>query len=175
MGRMRAFWNHPWGRRAITLATLLVIYVVLTVDNWGRDFVSNSAEVRSTDYPQVSRMLEGRSPQHIAAALEQAAQRIPTFGPTQRLDDGGTIRLAWVRKSKLLRFKDDIVMRIERDGRHTVVSGSSKSRFGLGDLGQNPRNLEMLLGEMAVVLDLGQSAQLPALKPPLVTTDDPYR
>ena len=67
--------------------------------------------------------------------------------------DGDSTLVMFVRTSRLFRFKDDITMRIEDQGRERVVTGESRSRVGKGDLGQNPRNLRRLMTELRAVLD----------------------
>jgi uncharacterized protein (DUF1499 family) len=53
--------------------------------------------------------------------------------------------LHFVRTTPLMRYKDDIRVRIVPAASGSRVSAESRSRIGRGDLGQNPRNLRELL------------------------------
>src|SRR5437879_2640946 len=52
---------------------------------------------------------------------------------------GGVVRAT--RRSRLWRFVDDVVVRLEATPGGTRVHARSQSRLGKGDLGQNRRNL----------------------------------
>ncbi len=49
--------------------------------------------------------------------------------------------LRLTRTTPIARFVDDIVLTFEPHATGTVVQASSKSRVGIGDLGQNRRNI----------------------------------
>lgn len=56
-----------------------------------------------------------------------------------------TVRVELVRTTRILRFKDDIVVKLRRmDDGSTEMTATSQSRLGKGDLGQNARNLRQL-------------------------------
>lgn len=57
-----------------------------------------------------------------------------------------TVRL--VRATRFWRFEDDVTVKISPAEGGSVVTAQSQSRVGKGDLGQNPRNLIELLGEV---------------------------
>jgi uncharacterized protein (DUF1499 family) len=48
------------------------------------------------------------------------------------------------RRTRVFRFVDDITIQLTEEAGGTRVDAESKSRFGKGDLGQNPRNLREL-------------------------------
>jgi uncharacterized protein (DUF1499 family) len=58
----------------------------------------------------------------------------------------GTIRAT--RSTRLFRFIDDITVRLEPVPSGTRVHARSRSRVGVGDLGQNRRNLLELLDRL---------------------------
>jgi hypothetical protein len=72
--------------------------------------------------------------------------------------------ILFVRTHRLLRLRDDIVIRIEDLGERRQITGVSRSRFdAVGDLGGNPRNLRRFLIEFRDVLDgAGPAAPLRA-------------
>jgi uncharacterized protein (DUF1499 family) len=50
-----------------------------------------------------------------------------------------------VHTTAVLRLKDDVTIRVRREGSRTRVSVRSKSRIGAWDFGQNARNIRELL------------------------------
>jgi len=54
-----------------------------------------------------------------------------------------------VRTTRLMRYKDDVMVTLKRVGNETSVDVFSRSRVGKGDLGQNPRNIRELLAHIA--------------------------
>jgi uncharacterized protein (DUF1499 family) len=53
-----------------------------------------------------------------------------------------------VASTRVFRFKDDVNVRIRREGAKTKVSVRSKSRMGTMDFGQNARNVRELLAAL---------------------------
>ena len=145
----------------IGVGVLLSLFA-LSIDDWGRDFTGTFAEIsddaRQDDLrPFASR----RSADELTQAVRWAAVRIKNWeyvGDTQ-VDE--TTTLLFVRTSRILRFKDDIIVRVEDRGAERVVTAASKSRSALGDLGRNPRNLRRLLIELQDVLDGSSSDPAP--------------
>ena len=45
-------------------------------------------------------------------------------------------------------YKDDVTIRVRREGGRTRVSVRSKSRIGRADFGQNARNIQLFLREL---------------------------
>lgn len=80
----------------------------------------------------------------LLAAVRRAADRLPRW-MLRDADDAG---LALVRSTRLFRFKDDIAVRVFQEEGGTRAEFESASRLGKGDLGQNPRNLQELLGAL---------------------------
>ena len=133
---------------------VVVVLFALSIDDWGRDFTGTFAEI-SEDAPQpdLRPLTTRRSSAEMAEAVRWAALRIKNWeyvGET-KVDEATT--LLFVRKGRILRFKDDIVVRIEDRGHQRVLTATSKARSSLGDLGRHPRNLRRLLRELQDVLD----------------------
>ena len=51
----------------------------------------------------------------------------------------GELRLT--RRTRMIRFVDDVVLTFKPAGPGTMIHATSKSRVGVGDLGQNRRNI----------------------------------
>lgn len=92
--------------------------------------------------------------EELTSALERAVEKLPRWA----LGNSAYGELSATRQTGLLRFTDDITVRIvERNG-GTEAHFESASRVGKGDLGQNPRNLTELLE--AVNGELGQKRRV---------------
>lgn len=91
-------------------------------------------------------------PETVLGAARRAVGRLPRWSVVSESGDG----LRAVRKTRLLRFKDDVTIRVEphEDGARAELTSSS--RIGRGDMGQNPRNLGELL--RAVEDEVGSGA-----------------
>jgi uncharacterized protein (DUF1499 family) len=85
-------------------------------------------------------------PAEALARVEAAVKRLPRWA-VERVDAAaGAVGLT--RRTRLLRFVDDVTIRLEPVGGGTRVQARSQSRFGAVDLGQNRRNLIELLGAL---------------------------
>lgn len=126
----------------------------LSIDDWSRDFVSYEAEVsdEATD-ERLAPLISDRSVDDLSLAMRWAAHRLRGWELVGESRDGSTSIVLFVRTLRPLGIKDDIVMRIEDRGDRRVVTGGSRSRLAIGDLGRNPRNLHRLLTEMRAVLE----------------------
>jgi len=135
-------------------AAVVVGLVALTIDDWGRDFTGTFAEI-SDDAPQsdLRPFATRRSTAELAEAVRWAALRIKDWEHVgdSTVDEATT--LLFVRTSRILRFTDDIIVRIEDRGTNRVLTATSVARSSWGDLGRNPRNLRRLLVELQDVLD----------------------
>ena len=143
-------------RRLILLATVIVLLAAFLfgyVDDWGRDFTTNEAFIAHDAADPTLRPLESdRSTADLLEGVLRAAGRIRNWEYVGEAGDGNTVRVLFVRTSRIWRFKDDVVIRIEDLGDRRVVTGESRSRLGIGDLGQNPRSLRRFLAELRAVL-----------------------
>ena len=143
-------------KRLILLALAIVLLAAFLfgyVDDWSRDFTTNGASIAhdATD-PTLRPLDSNRSTADLLEGVRRAAGRIRNWEYVGEAGDGNTVRVLFVRTSRIWRFKDDVVIRIEDLGNRRVVTGESISRFGIGDLGQNPRTLRRFLAELRAVL-----------------------
>jgi uncharacterized protein (DUF1499 family) len=81
------------------------------------------------------------APDRLLAAFIRAVETLPRWsaGPSGE----GEVRA--VRTTRLLRFRDDVKVRVFAEGAGAGAELTSNSRIGKGDLGQNPRNIKELL------------------------------
>ncbi|MGB3633440.1 MAG: DUF1499 domain-containing protein [Rubrobacteraceae bacterium] len=81
------------------------------------------------------------SPEELTNIVEKAIENLPRWTVESSAD--GVVSAT--RKTGLLRFTDDITVRVVERASGSEAHFESASRVGKGDLGQNPRNLEELL------------------------------
>lgn len=145
---MKVKHKRAWGLLAV--ASLSILWMAWWIDDWRRDFTTNTAV---TD-PQASdpdlRPLVAEVPlERLAAALRQWTAAAPRWSLVAAEGDADTDvqRIHLIRQTRLLRFTDDIhvVLTHDRDSAQSTLTAHSQSRVGKGDLGQNPRNLKELI------------------------------
>lgn len=144
--------RRRWILPSLAAAGLLALFV--TIDDWSRDFTTNYFVMTETARdPALRPILFERPSGEVVVAVQEAALRIKNWElvGTVKMDD--TTMIAFERTSRVLRFKDDIIVRVEDLGNRCRVGGESRSRREHGDLGQNPRNLRRILSELQTVLD----------------------
>lgn len=141
----------------IAAALLLVASIVgalVSIEDWSRDLTTNYAETSDEHVDARLRSIRtDRSTEEVVAAVGECVNELPRWTwkagtPPSERGDGDAVKLELVRTTRLMRFRDDIEVRIERTEAGTVVHASSRSRVGKGDLGQNPRNLRELLDKL---------------------------
>jgi len=144
--------------RALGIAVALLVFLFLYIDDWSRDFVSHSASFSPVEAESYVAALGPQRPVHeITEAVKMAAGRIRNWGYVGEAGDGNTTSIVFVRVNRVLRFKDDITIRVEDLGGRWRISGESVSRLGIADLGRNPRNLRRFLEELR---EVGKGAAL---------------
>lgn len=116
----------------------------------------------ATAWPLINDVETGRTPEYpdlqprrYAASVEQvvqAAREVATTLPRWELRGAGQgpagAELRAVHTTRLLRFQDDVTVKVRREGGRTVVSVRSRSRVGQGDFGQNARNIREFLSAL---------------------------
>ncbi len=80
----------------------------------------------------------------VADRVEQWAATRPNWSFESREQSGDEVHVHLTHRTAVLRFVDDIHVRLTEEDGGTRVDAESRSRFGKGDLGQNPRNLREL-------------------------------
>ena len=153
--------------KLIVAGLAAVAFLLLYIDDWGRDFTTNEATLSSADLdPRLRRMIETRSREELVAGAKMAAGRIGNWSYVGQADFGDKTELQFIRTARLLRFKDDVAIRVvDKDGQRTIV-GESRSRIGIGDLGVNPRNLRRFFTELHNVLDGATARPVLGIPPP---------
>jgi len=120
------------------------------LETWKRNLTSNDARLDSqSDDPHLRPVVVSRSASAVADQIvEWATQQANWSVESQQEQSSGSITLHLTRKTSIMRFIDDIHVQLHSEGDRTRVEAESRSRFGVGDLGQNPRNLRELVGAL---------------------------
>jgi uncharacterized protein (DUF1499 family) len=134
------------GAAVLLVPLALLGILVATVDDWSRDLTQNYAETSPDAADPALRPIEiAGPPDELTAAVARAVARLPRWVQGSQEVSGDATVLRLVRTTPLMRFQDDITVRVRPSARGSRLEASSKSRVGKGDLGQNPRNLRELL------------------------------
>ena len=103
---------------------------------------------RTPEYPDLQPREYAASEQAVTEALKAAASRLSRFAFVGAGRGPGGSEVQYVASTPVLRFKDDVNVRIRREGGKTKVTVRSKSRTGKIDFGQNARNVRELLAAL---------------------------
>jgi uncharacterized protein (DUF1499 family) len=122
---------------------LFVLFALL--EDWKRDLTTNYAQLdENASDPSLRPMVFTMSAEEVASRVTQWAETMPRWELQSREQTADHLQLHFTRRTRVLRFTDDVYVQLsERDG-ETRLDAESRSRFGKGDLGQNPRNLREL-------------------------------
>ena len=137
-------------KRRVLLVILSVVACVLMsifarLDNWKRDLTTNYARLdASSPDPSLRTLVLPSSRDEVADRLERWASNMPRWSVESRQENGSELQVHLTHRTALFRFIDDIHVRLTEQEGGTRVDAESRSRFGKGDLGQNPRNLREL-------------------------------
>ena len=74
------------------------------------------------------------------AALEVVKRAVATL-PRWHVESESVHELRLTRRTRIVGFVDDVVVTILPAGQGSICHAASKSRVGVGDLGQNRRNI----------------------------------
>ena len=99
---------------------------------------------RTPEYPDLQVRTYSASPQRVTRAAREVLSGMPRWTVAGSGEGPAGSVVSAVHTAPLLRFKDDVTVKIERKGGQTVVSVRSRSRLGWWDFGQNARNIREL-------------------------------
>ena len=126
----------------------ILLVIAVQVDDWGRDLSTNVAETSDSANDSLLRPIATTLPLDDIADRVREAADLPRWQFTRQVPHDSGIRLEFVRTSPVFRFRDDVTVWIDDAGHERTIRARSASRVGSGDLGQNPRNLRLLMQEV---------------------------
>ena len=100
---------------------------------------------RTPEYPDITPRTFQTSRERVFDAAMHAVNRLPRWGVVSYDERTGEIRVE--ATTRVLRFVDDITIRVEPSEEGARVHVRSASRVGRGDFGQNARNIRAFLSE----------------------------
>jgi uncharacterized protein (DUF1499 family) len=103
---------------------------------------------RTPEYPDLQVKEYAAAEDRVAKAARAALDGLPRWTFVGAGQGPGGAEIQAVHETKVFHFKDDVSIRIRRQGGKTRVSVRSRSRLGKLDFGQNARNIRELLGEL---------------------------
>ena len=101
---------------------------------------------RTPEYPDITPRTFQASPERVFDAAMHAVNRLPRWGVISYDEKKGEIRVE--ATTRMLRFVDDVTIRVESNGEGATVNVRSASRVGKSDFGQNARNIRAFLSEL---------------------------
>ena len=104
-----------------------------------RWLTKNWANTREPTHPDLGPLTLPGSPVEAVRRVEQAVAGLPRWQVGSADPAAGTVHLT--RRTRLWWFVDDVRLTLTPGAGGTVVHAESRSRVGLGDLGQNRRNI----------------------------------
>ena len=121
-----------------------------------------AAAVAFTRWPRINDVETGRTPEYpdlsvqrftaggerVTRAARAAVQALPGWELVGSGRGPGGAEVQAVARTRVLRFKDDVTVRIRRREGSTEVSVRSRSRKGQADFGQNARNIRAFQAEL---------------------------
>lgn len=100
----------------------------------------------STAYPDLRARTYAAPPDAAFAAARAACADVPRVRVVR--EDAAARTLEAERRTRLLRFVDDVTIHVEPRGGGSTVTIRSRSRVGRGDFGQNARTIRALQSAM---------------------------
>jgi len=128
----------------------------------GALIVAGAAAYAFTTWPTINDVETGKTPEYpdlqprsyaqgedaVLKAARAALDKLDRYTFVAAGSGPGGSEIQAVHQTRLLHFKDDVTIRVKRQGGATRVSIRSHSRVGKGDLGQNARTIRELQAEM---------------------------
>lgn len=100
---------------------------------------------RTPEYPDLQPRQYRAAPDKVAEAVKACVAELPRWKLVGSGSGPGGTELSVTHTTRLLRFDDDVHVKLKAEGGGTRVSVRSRSRVGRYDFGQNARNIRELL------------------------------
>ena len=123
------------GMIIVTVAAILV-FLFAQVEDWSRDLTTNFAETKNDAADERLRPIEAALPtEELARRVETAAKSLSNWRLEGRKELDGNVELHFVRTTPVLRFRDDIRVRVEPAGGGALLDGPEPIARRQGRLG----------------------------------------
>jgi uncharacterized protein (DUF1499 family) len=110
--------------------------------------------IQKKHYPNLKPLILEESKEELFSRILKTAQKMPRWevlGPSGDQIAPGPFRLEAVSKTKIFRFRDDIVIEVrdEPKDQTSSIHMRSKSRLGKGDFGANAKRIEQFFSMLS--------------------------
>lgn len=134
----------------LAVTAVIMVSIFARIDNWQRDWTTNFAKLdASASEPDLRPLSLTSSRQEVASRINRWVDEHDPWQWVSADEEDQQTRIRLTRTTGLMRFVDDVQVRLIDDAAGTRVEAESQSRLGKGDLGQNPRNLKELVRGIA--------------------------
>lgn len=121
-------------------------WIMLNFTSVLRGLTTNTAAISAdADDPDLRPVKLGYSVDEAADRVEAWVNSKPIWNVESKEASAAVVTMHLTRTTRVFRFVDDVHVTITRTDEGSVVTATSQSRVGKGDLGQNPRNLKELI------------------------------
>ncbi len=135
-----------FGWITLAIAACILLFVVSLIDDWGRDWTQNHAKLDPANRDaELHPLMLSATPAQVADHVATWVAADSRWHVEKVEDHGDRVDIHLTRSTDLMRFTDDIRVKITATEGGCRVDAESQSRVGKGDLGQNPRNLKELI------------------------------
>ena len=134
--------------RAPVKAALVLAAVAagVALTRWPR--INDVETGRTPEYPDLTIQRFTAGDERVARAARAAISALPGWELVGSGRGPGGAELQAVARTRVLRFKDDVTVRIRRREGLAEVTVRSRSRMGKADFGQNARNIRAFQAEL---------------------------
>jgi uncharacterized protein (DUF1499 family) len=128
-----------------------------------RWFTKNRADTHEPTHNDLAPLV---LPHDFDAAIDLLRRTVAAMPRWQVEDSPQPAELRLTRRTRAMRYVDDVVVTFQQHGSGTMIHAASRSRVGIGDLGQNRRNiLELWSAVKEFLLSNSRPPRLSALTP----------
>lgn len=125
---------------------LLAAAAAVALTRW--PLINDVETGRTPEYPDLRVQRFTAPEQRVTRAARAAVTALPGWELIGSGRGPGGAELQAVASTRVLRFKDDVTVRIRKKDDLTEVSVRSRSRVGKADFGQNARNIRAFQAEL---------------------------
>jgi uncharacterized protein (DUF1499 family) len=125
--------------RTLLILALFAAGAAIALTRWP---LMNDVETgRTPEYPDLQVREYTQGEQAVLKAAQKVVESLPRFTFVAAGHGPGGAEIQAVAATRVFKFKDDLTIRIRRQGGRTRVGVRSHSRTGKWDFGQNARNI----------------------------------
>jgi uncharacterized protein (DUF1499 family) len=129
-----------------TALVLAALGAALAYTRWPH--INDVETGRTPEYPDLRIQSYGATEERVTRAARAAVTALPGWDLIGSGRGPGGSELQAVARTRVLRFKDDVTVKVRRREGASEVRVRSRARIGRADFGQNARNIRAFQAEM---------------------------